>query len=353
MKTTRVYRKGNRWYYVADLAQRNSRTGRRKQKWYALTRVDEGDAALLKKVAELIGETPKRHGNMVPLIAEFRAVHFKTLTFDVKKEYERMFGVIGKAFAEFDVHQVGPGDVIKFLNDNFAGKHTAKGHYKARLSTFFSWCVLNQERTGVRINPCREIKLKAPPKSRGKMNAAVYWRIYDALSPMGQCFIELMYLTRQRPTEIRLLRESQIGAERIHFRPTKTEESSGEEVDVLITPEIQAALDRARSLRPKRKVEELDRHRDPFIIQARDGDKYTKNGLYEVWRDACVAAGARGVTTRHVRPFALHEMERLGYNVREIQKAAAHASITTTEGYLDQHRDRLSDARLPLPPRKT
>jgi len=250
VKTTRVYRKGNRWYYVADLAQRNSRTGRRKQKWYALTRVDEGDAALLKKVAELIGETPKRHGNMVPLIAEFRAVHFKTLTFDVKKEYERMFGVIGKAFAEFDVHQVGPGDVIKFLNDNFAGKHTAKGHYKARLSTFFSWCVLNQERTGVRINPCREIKLKAPPKSRGKMNAAVYWRIYDALSPMGQCFIELMYLTRQRPTEIRLLRESQIGAERIHFRPTKTEESSGEEVDVLITPEIQAALDRARSLRP-------------------------------------------------------------------------------------------------------
>jgi len=42
------------------------------------------------------------------------------------------------------------------------------------------------------------------------MNAAVYWSLYDALSPMGQCFLELMYLTRQRPTEIRLLRESQI-----------------------------------------------------------------------------------------------------------------------------------------------
>jgi integrase len=353
VKTTRVYRKGNRWYYVADLEQRNPRTGRPIQKWHALTRVDEGDAALLKKVAELIGETPKRQGNMVAFISEFQAVHFKTLTFEVEKEYERMFGVIGKAFAEFDAHQIAPGDVVKFLNDNFADKHTTKGHYKARLSTFFSWCVLNQERTGVRINPCREIKLKSPPKSRGKMNAVVYWRIYDALSPMGQCFLELMYLTRQRPTEIRLLRESQIGPERIHFRPTKTEESSGEEVDVLITPEIQAALERARALRPKRKIEDLAKHRDPFIIQARDGDKYTKNGIYEVWRDACVAAKASGVTTRHVRPFALYEMERLGYDVREIQRAAAHASITTTEGYLDQHRDRLSDARLPLPPRKT
>ena len=31
--------------------------------------------------------------------------------------------------------------------------------------------------------------------------------------------------------------------------------------------------------------------------------------------------------------FALSEMERLGYNVQEIQKAAAHAAITTTKGY--------------------
>jgi integrase len=44
-------------------------------------------------------------------------------------------------------------------------------------------------------------------------------------------------------------------------------------------------------------------------------------------------------------------MEDMGYEVRDIQKAAAHASITTTEGYLNQHRDRLSDARLPLPQR--
>lgn len=87
-----------------------------------------------------------------------------------------------------------------------------------------------------------------------------------------------------------------------------------------------------------------NRRRDPFIIQARDGEGYSKNGLDEVWRDACDAAGVHGVTT-------LSQVERMGFNVREIQKAAAHTNMATTEGYLNQHRDRHSDARFLVPER--
>lgn len=355
MKTTRVYKKGGSYYYVQDLAERNPATGRPLQKWHKLCRIAEGETVMLKELADLLGEQPQASGNMKTLIAEFEADHFKTLSFDVRKEYERMFVVIEEAFLEFDAAQVEPGDITKFLNDNFVGKQNTMGKYKARLSTFFSWCVLNKKKSSVEVNPCREIKLKKPPKQRGRLNVELYWKIYDALTPMGQCFLELMYLTRQRPTEIRLLRESQIGPERIHFAPTKTDETSGEEVDILITPEIKACLERARALRPKDKgvVVDFDRKRDPYIIQARDGDKYTKNGIYEVWRDAVKAASCEGVTTRHVRPYALSIMETLGYGVREIQKSAAHASMTTTEVYLDQYRDRLSDVHMPLPPRKT
>lgn len=352
MKITRVYISDGRYYYVQDLAERSPRTRRPRQKWHKLTRVDEGEAAMLKARAALLCEQPDHSGNMKALIKDFQADHFKTLTFEVRKEYERMFEVISKAFADFDAAQVEPGDVITFLNDNFIGKQNTMGKYKARLSTFFSWCVLNQSKTGVEVNPCREIKLKKPVKQRGRLNAERYWKLFDALTPMGQCFLELMYLTQQRPTEIRLLRESQISADRIHFAPSKTEESSGEVVDQLITPEIRACLERARSLRPKRKIEELAKRRDPYIIQARDGDKYTKNGIYEVWRDAVDAAGCKGITTRHVRPYALSMLESQGVDMREIQKRAVHTSVTTTEGYLDQYRDRLSDARLALPERK-
>src|ERR1035437_3806010 len=78
---------------------------------------------------------------------------------------------------------------------------------------------------------------------------------------------------------------------------------------------------------------DLAKRRDPYIIQARDGDKYTKYGIYEVWRDAVIAAGCKGITTRHVRPYALSVMEATGYGIREIQKVAVHTPVTTTEGY--------------------
>lgn len=354
MKISRVYTNDGSYYYVQDLDERNPRTGRPKQKWHKLCRVDAGEPAMLKALAELLGEAPRLSGDMPDLIDAFRKQHFQTLTsFDVRKEYGRVFDVISTAFEKFNAAQVEPGDVIKFLNDNFSEHLNSMGKYKARLSTFFSWCVLNKGKTGVEVNPCREIRLKAPPKRRGKLNAVRYWAIHDKLSPMGQCFLELMYLTRQRPTEIRLLRESQIDSRRIHFAPSKTHESSGEVIDIEITEEIQACLDRARSLRPKRKVEQLAKHRDPYIIQARDGDKYTKNGLYEVWRDAVHAAGCKGITTRDVRPYALSVMESLGADLRDIQNSAAHATMGTTEIYLDQYRDRLSSFRMPLPHRNS
>lgn len=67
--------------------------------------------------------------------------------------------------------------------------------------------------------------------------------------------------------------------------------------------------------------------------------------------DAREASGltSTGVTTRDVRPYALKCTEDVGADMREIQKAAVHASLTTTEGYLEQHRDRLVDVRLQLP----
>lgn len=351
MKLRRVYKQDGRYYYVQDLAERNPRTGRPRQKWHPLTRVDEGEAALHQALAALLGEPQKRQGNMPVLVKAFLKEHLKGLTLGVADEYERMFDVIEKAFEQFDVGQVKPGTVRAFLLGNFGDKPTARHHYKARLSTFFSWCVLNDH---LQVNPCRELRLKAPPKRKGQMTAERFWRIWDKLTPMGRCFLELLFLTRQRPTEIRLLRESAIGDTHIHFVPTKTEDSSGEEVYILRTPEINAVLERARALRPPSgTVVPLQRRRDPFIIQTRDGDGYTKNGLYEVWRDAVNAAGedCRGVTTRDVRPFALKAMEDAGYDLKQIKLSAAHALTATTEGYLNQHRDRVSDARIALPPR--
>ena len=211
MKIPRVYIKGARYFYVQDLEERHARTGRPKQKWHKLSRIDEGDAALHRELAALLGQPPQREGNMPALLAEFRRDHLPALTPDVRTEYARMYDVIATAFAEFDAAQAEPGDVLRFLGQ-WQAKPNTRGKYKARLSTFFAWCVINSH-TGVKVNPCREIRLPAPPRRRGGMTGEIFWRLHDALTPMGKCFLELMYLTRQRPTEIRLLRESAISAD--------------------------------------------------------------------------------------------------------------------------------------------
>lgn len=356
MKLTRVTAQNGRYYYIQDLEERNPKTGRPKQKWRALTRVDEGEAPLVKALGELLGEPAERQGSIKAHIEEFKKGHYPSVTPLVRGEYDRMFDVISAGFQPFDSDQVEPGDIITFLQDNFAAKLNTRSKYKGLLSQFFSWCVLNSH-TGVKVNPCREIKMSRPPKRKGKMNAERYWKIHDQLTPAGQCFQDLMFLTLQRPTEIRLLRDSHVGPEAfpnyIHFVPTKTEDETAQDVHVLITPEIRGTIERARALRPKKKVVELRHRDDPFIIQTRTGDGFSKGGIYEVWRAGVDAAGYRGmnITTRDVRPYALKAMEDAGHSLREIQKSAVHASVTTTEGYLDQHRDRLSDVRLVLPVR--
>lgn len=358
MKITRVTEKNGRYFYIRDLEERRP-SGKPKQRWIKLSRVDEGEAALHTALAALLGETAKRAGDLKTHLDDFRRIHLPTLGSEiVRKEYGRMYDLVATAFEEFNAADVEPGDIEQFLADNFSGKLNAAGKYKARLSTFFAWCVRNS-RTGVKVNPCREIRLSQPPKKRSKLSAAIYWQLHAAIAPMGQCFLDLMFLCLQRPTEVRLLRESMINPGYapgcIHFMPTKTEDSSGEEVFVFITPAIQACLDRARALRPKRKVELLDRHRDPFVIQTRTGDGYSKNGLYEVWRDAVDQVGelAKGINTRHIRPFAGKAAKQQGYTIEDLQLAYAHTDITTTQGYVNQHRDRLSAVRLSLPEKRS
>jgi hypothetical protein len=80
MTTTRTYVKNGRHYYVQDLPERNPVTGRFKQKWHKLTRVDEGPAALHTALAELLGPVAgqryllREHLRAVPSASLWRRV---------------------------------------------------------------------------------------------------------------------------------------------------------------------------------------------------------------------------------------------------------------------------------------
>lgn len=339
MKIKRVYVKAGRYYYVQDLEERGN-NGKPKKKWHRLTKVSEGEAMLMQALANFMQE-PETTGNMVKLLNEFKRYHLPSLVPSSREEYERVYDAIGKAFIDFNVNEVLPGDILEYLSQ-YNDRLSQRRHIKARLSTFFSWCVLHDHCS---VNPCREIKLKAPPKRKGKMTDAAYWAIRQYLPPIGQCFLDLCYLTAQRPTEIRLLRESQIANNRITFTPTKTEKSSGASVVFIITPEMQDVIDRARTLA---RVKSLPGS-NAFLIQTSGGTAFTKTGLNSMWRRAREKAEYTEVTTKDIRPYALSTMEQAGYSPREIQNAAAHSDFSTTEHYLNQHRESVSNVRILLP----
>lgn len=341
--------KSGRYYWRQFLAGR-------KQRWVALTRVEEGEAALLAKLAELRARADQaaHQGNLPELVREFQAS--LALRPEVAKEYARIYSYVAKRFADFDVDQVRPRDVLDFLA-KWADKPTMRRAYKSRLSQFFAWCVL----TGyMQANPCREIRLPKLPRRRGRLDVGAFWKIHDALPAKWQCFLALMYLTGQRSTEVRLLRESAIGPERIRFEPTKTRGSSGEHVEVVITPEIRAELERARAIRDDERrrrekratVVALIQRGDELLFTGKKGRLYTRWALRCAWHEARKTAGLTGITSKDVRPFSLSAMEKAGYSLEAIRRAAAHTTTAMTEHYLNQHRERVSEARLQMPTRK-
>jgi integrase len=172
---------------------------------------------------------------------------------------------------------------------------------------------------------------------------------------MHQCYHDLSFLLYQRTTDVRLLKRAQINNGVIHFTTSKTERSSGAEVDIPITPEIQAVIDRAAGISKEWKIV------CPYIIHTRQGTAYTRSGIYSEYRraDADIvgkdAAGEQrpvlGLNPKALRPYAATAAKRQGFKIEQLQVGLAHSSITTTEGYVHQHETPLSSIILQLPVR--
>jgi integrase len=152
-----------------------------------------------------------------------------------------------------------------------------------------------------------------------------------------------LYLTAQRPTDIRLLRWSQIKDGAIHITPSKTEQSSGGKVSIPITPAIDEALQRARNAGIVKGMS--------YVIHQGNGNAYSRNGIGSAWKRACKRAGVTGISTRQIRPTAATDAIAQGYTLKQLQKTLVHTSSGTTEGYVKQLATPISELRLELPKR--
>ncbi len=351
----RVYEKhGSLWFVDAA-------TGR----WHKLCRAADGEAKMYLALSQILEAPPATR--MPQAIGAFKADYLRGLAASTQREHARLLDIAAAEFVEFDVADVRPADVSRSVKNLYAGKLTAARHYKARLSTFFRWAIDKGLRND---NPCREIWLKTPPRrdryiTDDELASIRAWLLVgDDGKPtpageMARIFIELCYLTAQRPTDVRCMTWSQVRGDAIAFRPTKTAHSSGAKVLVPRTAAIDAVLERARAFeRPMLKREEREGRRRAnvksiYVVHTLDGGMYTMSGIRSAWQRACRRAKVEDATIKDLRAKALTDAKRLGYSLEQLQVAAAHSSIGTTEGYMRPFDEPRSSVELALaPPRK-
>lgn len=345
---TRVYESDGSWYYVP-----------RGGKWTRLCRVSEGEARLLERLREektKIASVEGR-GDMPRLVTEyveaFKADH-------KEKAWPKYGDYVKPVFKDLNARQVDAAHIKQFLRTKYKDKLPMQRVMRAFLSGFFEWAI---EERHAKTNPCRDVKLKKPAARTAYITDAEFAAIREHMlkdknghkvpgGEMMQCFVDLCYLTAQRSTDIRELRwridpaaptacswvDTEAGV--IHFKPTKTINSSGVVVDWPITPEIAAVLERVKGLG---KIKGL------HVIHTLMGKPYGATGARSAWDRAAERAGIEGYTVKDIRAKALTDAKKAGYDIDQIMVAAAHSDVKTTEIYIKDRTTPVSGVRLTIP----
>lgn len=310
-----------------------------------LCRVSEGETAMYEALAKV--KALPAIDLVRAAVAKFKLEYLPRLAPSTRKEHARLLDIFAEDFAEFRVDQVDAPAIKRSIKNLYPDKPTAAKHYKARISTFFRWCIADEG--VVKINPCQAVWLEKPLSKKTPWTAQLFWAVREKLEPMHQCYHDLSFLLYQRTTDVRLLRRQQIRDGVIHFAPSKTLKSSGKAVDVPVTPAIQAVLDRASEL--SRAIAKERGVISPFVIHTRQGASYTRSGIHSAYRraDEELHGKAIGLNPKALRPFAVTVAKKRGYTLDQLQIGLAHTSQSTTEGYVQRHDVPVSEVTLELP----
>ena len=368
----RVYAKHGAYYFVPREPMLDPRepASKDKKSWLFLCRVDEGDAVLYTALGKLLDDKRLISGSMPAACADFKANKLGEYTDETKEAYERYLDVIATVFEDFHAAQVTTKDCADFLRAKYKGKNNTARKIAALLGKLFRFIIgelgLRQD------NPIDQLDLGAYKTQRrtklptheqiaairaGGMEStpredtgAVY---ATASGPMFACIIDMSYLLWARAIDIRTLKEAQIiksvvdGHLRdvhIRIKPSKTEKTSGKMVDIAITPQIAAVIERARAI--KREYEVIS----PYLFSTQEGGAYSKSGLSSMWRRAKSRAGITDdVTFKDIRALGATDAARAGEDRKDIQTRLAHTSGKTTDIYIKESIADVSEIASTLP----
>lgn len=133
-------------------------------------------------------------------------------------------------------------------------------------------------------NPCEDIEYLPEAPRDQYVSDERYAEIYAAASPILQCMLEIASQTGAREGMIFDIRVGDFDADAIALRVSKKRNNLGYVTKTyLMTPDLKAALDRAKELRKKNRGGAASLPAD-FLFITKQGKPYTKESFKTLWR---------------------------------------------------------------------
>jgi len=292
-----VYERHGAFYYV------------KRGKWLPLGR-DLG--AALHEYARIVAQP----ANGVPALIDqaLPAITDKVAT-STRKQYLSAAVKLRKHFVEFTPDQVRHADVMVMM-DAYTKNPSIGNRLLTVLKQTFDWAL---ERELVAHNPCARIKRHKQEARDRLISPAEFNAIREKAPARLQCIMDLCYLTGQRIGDVLAIKRADLDPEGIYFRQQKT----GKKLVVAWSPELRAAVDRAKA---------LTGNLAPLtLFYGRGGHPPVHQNVWRAFKSAAKKAGVQNATLHDLRAMSGTEAERQGEDPTAL---LGHTDSRTTKVYL-------------------
>jgi integrase len=248
----RVRVKNNAYHYDCGRDDQGVR------RWRKLSRVSEGEHALYKALAAV---TRPRIRTLGDLFDKYLASEtFRARAPATQRDYA---GYIRRSLrpwgGDCGPDEITQGNIAQFLQRRLeCGSPIVANREVSCLSSVYNFGMRAGE---CQTNPCKGVRRNPQPPRTRYVDHAEFKAAMDDATEEFQDFMEALYLTGLRQSELRTLKKSQVTAERITLREPKT----GKLVVVEIGDRLRPVLLRACSRTPN----------SPYVFTNTQGDPWT------------------------------------------------------------------------------
>lgn len=229
-----------------------------RRRWRKLCRIEDGAHALYKALADV---TSDRVRTVNALLDKYLASEtYRKLAPATQRDY---FGYAQRSlrpvFGEMEQDEVTSGHIAQYLQHRLEnGAAVVANREVACLSSVYNFGMRSGD---CQFNPCRGVRRNPQPPRTRYVEHAEFQKALEGAPPAFQDFMEALYLTGLRQSELRTLKRSQVDTERITVREPKT----GKLVVVEIGDRLRGVLMRAMSRAPA----------SPYVFTNTQGDPWT------------------------------------------------------------------------------